>query len=520
MAEPVAELQLSDYLDIARRRRWIIAAIVLMALAAAIAASAAATPQYRAQARVRVETASANNILDDATNLSSSVRNRNLQNEVEFANSDRVRERASQSFGENISASVAPADSSDTLTFSVVDSDPERAANIANTFANAYVSERSVASGERFLNAVTVINERLAEISEERLFLERQLETTSDESSVAIQIATLDAEEARLRSQLNEIDVLSQVSQSASVAILNAANPPGSPFAPSWTRNIALALVAGMILGVGAALLRETLDDTVVNKRDFERAADGTPVLGVIPKPWNGRRRGRDRRLIASRTGAFTEAFRSLRSAIELGQATGGDVRSILVTSANPAEGKSTVASHLALSFARAGANVLVIDADMHNPTQHEMFGVENVNGLAEHLANIGEAEIVTEQGSGEGLLSIIPAGTSASPPAELLSSMAAHEFIQKLSYAYDLVIVDSPPLRPVADTLPLARIVDGTLLVGMRGQTNAKEVDQAMELLARAQSRPLGAVLNGADEADGGYGYGYGYGYGANKKK
>ena len=166
MAEPVAELQLSDYLDIARRRRWIIVAIVLMALAAAIAASAAATPQYRAQARVRVETASANNILDDATNLSSSVRNRNLQNEVEFANSDRVRERASQSFGENISASVAPADSSDTLTFSVVDSDPERAADIANTFANAYVSERSVASGERFLNAVTVINERLAEISD------------------------------------------------------------------------------------------------------------------------------------------------------------------------------------------------------------------------------------------------------------------------------------------------------------------------------------------------------------------
>ena len=190
------------------------------------------------------------------------------------------------------------------------------------------------------------------------------------------------------------------------------------------------------------------------------------------------------------------------------------------MTSANPAEGKSTVAAHLALSFARAGANVLVIDADMHNPTQHEMFGVPNVNGLAEHLANIGEAEIVTEQGSGEGLVSIIPAGTSASPPAELLSSMAAHEFIQKLSYAYDLVIVDSPPLRPVADTLPLARIVDGTLLVGMRGQTNAKEVDQAMELMARAQARPLGAVLNGADEADGGYGYGYGYGYGANKKR
>ena len=77
-------------------------------------------------------------------------------------------------------------------------------------------------------------------------------------------------------------------------------------------------------------------------------------------------------------------------------------------------------------------------------------------------------------------------------------------------------MIIDSPPLRPVADTLPLARIADATLLAAMRGQTNAKEVDQAMELLARAQTRPLGAVLNRADEADGGYGYGYGYGYGS----
>lgn len=521
MAEPVAELELSDYLDIARRRKWVIATVVALTLGAAILASALQTPQYRAQARVRVESASTNGgILDDTTNLSSNVRDRNLQNEVEFAKSDRVRDRASSEFGEIIQASVAPAGGSDTLTFSSVDQDPDRAANVANTFAGAYVSERSVASGERFLSAVTVINDRLAEISAERLELERQLESSSDASSVNIQIATLDAEEARLRAQLNEIDVLGQINQSASVAILNQAEAPSSPFAPSWIRNIALALVAGLVVGVGAALLRETLDDTIINKRDLELATDGTPVLGVIPRPWTGRGRARrDRRLIATRTGAFTEAFRSLRSAIELGQASGSEIRSILVTSANPAEGKSTVVSHLALSFARAGANVLVIDADMHNPTQHELFGVHNVNGMAEHLANIGEAEIVTEQGSGESLVSVIPAGTSASPPAELLSSMAAHEFIQKLSYAYDLVIVDAPPLRPVADTLPVARIVDATLMVAMRGQTNGKELAQAMELLARAQSRPLGAVLNGADEADGGYGYGYGYGYGAKKR-
>ena len=94
-----------------------------------------------------------------------------------------------------------------------------------------------------------------------------------------------------------------------------------------------------------------------------------------------------------------------------------------------------------------------------------------------------------------------------------MLSSNQTPEFIKKLSYEYDLVIVDSPPLRPVADTLPLASVVDATILVAMNNQTNATEIDQALELLARAQTTPVGAVLSGVDQAQGGYGYGYGYG-------
>ncbi len=519
MAEPTAELHLSDYVDIARRRKWVIIAIAVLALAAAIAASALQTPLYRAEARVRVESGQSGDLIQDATNLSSNVRDRNLQNEVEFAKSDRVEALAQDDFGDEIEASISPASSSDILRFSAVDEDPQRAADIANTFAGAYVTERSAASGERFLNAVTVINDRLAEISTERLALEEELVSAADTASLQIQIASLDAEETRLRAQLNEIDVLNQVSQTGNVSILNAAEAPESPFAPSWVRNIGLAIVAGLILGVGAALLIETLDDTVVTKRDLEAAGDGTPVLGMVPRPYSGRRgRRKERRLVASRTGAFTESFRSLRSAIELGQATGGEIRSILVTSPNPGEGKSTVAAHLAVSFARAGTNVLIVDADMHNPTQHELFGVPNEAGLADHLANLGEAEIAIEQASGENLLSLIPAGTSGSPPAELLASLAAQEFIQKLSYAYDLVIIDSPPLRPVADTPPLARIADATLLTAMRGQTHARTIEHAMELLARAQTRPLGLVMNDVDDSEGGYGYGYGNVYGSRR--
>ena len=512
MADSVTELQLTEYLDIVRRRKWIIASLAALLLIAAIVLSALQTPQFRAEARVRVDLSSSS--LLEERDVSTTVRSRNLQNEVEFANSDRVAQRAADDFGSDIGASVAASSNSDTLSFTAVSPDPEEAAVIANTFANAYVSERSSEAGEEFLSVVNVINDRLAELTNERRELEDQL-AGSDSQSLQIQVATLDAEEARLRAQLNQIDVTSQLSGAATVSILNAAAPPASAFAPSWVRNIGLALVAGLILGAGVALLLETLDDTILQKRDLELATDGVPVLGVIPSPLKSRfGKKRDRRLVTSRTGPFTESFRTLRSAIELGQAAGSEIRSILVTSANASEGKSTVAAHLAVAFARSGSNVLVVDADMHNPTQHQLFGIANENGLAEQLSNIGNAEIITEQASGEGLVSVIPAGTSASPPAELLRSVPAHEFLEKLSYAYDLVIIDSPPLRPVSDTLPLARIADATLMVSMRGQTNAAELDQAIELLARAQTRPFGAVLNGADEQS----YGYGYGYGRSK--
>lgn len=510
MAEPVTELHLSEYIDIARRRKWWLIVIVALSLTLAIGLTSLQPPKYRAAARVRVEVA-ASGILRDAGNISNSIRNRNLQNEVEFARSDRVRVRAETEFGGAITITISPSNESDVVTFDAVGSDPILTASAANTFAAAYVAESSLVIGERYLDAVTVISIRLGEIAERRTELNSLSVAPESDASVQIQVATLDSEEAQLRSQLNEIDVLGDVNRNPDIAVLNAASPPNAAFSPSWLRNIALALVAGIILGAGSALVFETLDDTVITKRDLERATDGTPVIGLIPRHRRSRRNNNDRALITSRTGEFTEAFRSLRSAIELGQATGGEIRSILVTSPNGGEGKSTVAAHLAVAFARSGLDVLVIDADMHSPSQHELFGVANVDGLADFPNEIDEAEIVKEQRSGENLVSIIPAGVGEVPPAELLSSSNAHEFIRKLSFVFDLVIVDSPPIRPVADTLPLARIADATLLVAMRGKTTSTDLQQALELLARAQTRPLGTVMNGADTRESGYGDGYG---------
>ena len=163
----VGELQLADYLDIVNRRKATIVALVAAILTLAIVLSAVQTPQFRAAARVRVEVGSTDT-LDDQSNTSTSVRSRNLQNEVEFANSDRVALAAADSFGREISAVVAASTDSDTLTFTAVDNNPETAAAIANTFADSYVTERSDSTSERFTDVTEVISVRLVEIASQR----------------------------------------------------------------------------------------------------------------------------------------------------------------------------------------------------------------------------------------------------------------------------------------------------------------------------------------------------------------
>lgn len=507
------QLPLGDYLTMVRRRKWLILALVTVVVAGAAAATLIQTPRYRAEARVAVSASSGLEVLNDDPALNSNARDRNLNNEVGFAQSDRVLNRAAETFGSEVEANITMIPSSDILAFTVVDTDPQAATDIANIFAESYVAERSQASGEQFIAAVDVINDRLTDLSAERLELERSMSTTSDSQGVQIQLDSLASEEARLRGQLNEIDVLSQLTGSSSASVLNEAEVPDDPFAPSWPRNLVLGLIAGLLAGLGVAVLAENLDDTILTKADLEAALD-IPVIGVIPEPFRSRLASKNsERLVISENGAFPEAFRSLRSSIELGQAAGTKVGSILVTSASPAEGKSTVASHLAMTLARSNARVLVIDADMHNPTQHKSFRVDNQNGLGEHLLSVSEAEMVTEQATTQGLVKVLPAGVGGTSPADLLRSSKAEELIGKLTDIYDYVIIDSPPLRPVSDTLPLARMADATLLIAMSGSTKAKELDHAMELLERAQVVPFGAVLNNADQAETGYGYGYGYG-------
>jgi capsular exopolysaccharide synthesis family protein len=208
------------------------------------------------------------------------------------------------------------------------------------------------------------------------------------------------------------------------------------------------------------------------------------------------------------------EAVRTLRTALHFGLA-GHDAQTIAVTSPSPGDGKSTIASNLAIAMAQADQKVLIIDADLRKPKQHEIFEMPSEQGLASILSDrrpVDEAIVHT----GIESLDLLPCGPLPSNPVELLNNGFFAELLEDLKKRYDKIIIDSPPVMPVADARVIAAISDSTLLV-LRAERSGRRFSlAARNELWRVRAKRLGVVVNGVPARKGAsYGYGYGYGYG-----
>lgn len=276
---------------------------------------------------------------------------------------------------------------------------------------------------------------------------------------------------------------------------------------PSVSRNLALGLLAGLLLGILAALVLEFLDDTVKTPEDIEQKLR-LAVLGVVPKlgaKQNVAEVADDPR------SAFSEAYRSVRTALQFAT-DHGVPKSLLVTSARPGEGKSTTALTLARHFAQLGKRVLLIEADLRNPSLHRTLsmGASGV-GLSNLLAGactLAEATVQSE----EPRLDIILAGPLPPSPAELLAGSKLVSTLTVAVEVYDQVIIDGPPVLGLADAPILSNAADGTLLVVHAGKTKIKPAQLALKRLLAARARVVGSLLTKYDARATGYGYGYGY--------
>jgi len=319
--------------------------------------------------------------------------------------------------------------------------------------------------------------------------------------------------------------------RSSNIRIVDPALIPTGPSRPNKTRNILLSIVVGLLGGIGLALLREYLDNTVKTPDDVETLAR-LPSLAVVPAltSANGKRHGRFSKLLKTPVvspkegraelishnmpqSQMSEAFRALRTSLLLSQAD-HPPQVILMTSALPREGKTTAAVNLAVTLAQLGDKTLLVDADLRKPGINRALSLVDGKhaGLSSYLAGVSSLDLITVPHPAITNLAAIPTGPIPPNPADLLSSRRLTELVADLRSRFKFVVIDSPPIMAATDAVILSVLVDGVLLVVRSGETPKEAFTRTRDLLAGVKCRVLGVVLNAVDASSPDYYYSYRY--------
>lgn len=388
-------------------------------------------------------------------------------------------------------------------------------------------AEKEVVSGLRA--QVETLNRREAQLyegykqEEQRANIEGQAETrlTTLKREIETNRGLLDTYTQRQKEQ----ELALSSNRPDNIKITGAAVKPIQPIGPQRNRNILVAFLVSLAAGIGLALLLDYLDDSIRTSDDIGRHL-GLPTLALIPHQSSDRRRlalnakpngaGASSALITleDTRSAMAEAYRHLRTSL-LFSSAGKPPQSMLVTSAQPAEGKTTTAINTAITLAQAGADVVLIDCDLRRPRLHSHFDLPNSSGLTNYLSGERNPELLLRTFSNLPKLKIITSGPIPPNPAELLSSAEMRNLLQFLRGNFKHVIIDSPPAISFTDAAILATLVDGVILVAMAGKSSIHLMRRFKQRLLNLGARIYGVVLNGikSDSVEYGY-YGYGQAY------
>ena len=521
-------MELKDYLTPLRRWWWLIVAATLLAAGSSYFDASRQPEQYRSTTTLMIGRA-----IEDPnpTNNTFFMGQQLAQTYADIARRQRVQQATQEALGltwlPDYTARAVP--NNQLIEISVIDTSPERAQAVANELARQLVLQSPTASDQEDMARQEFITRQLAT-------LEANIEQTQAEiEALQLEINTLQSArqiadtQNRIDSLQTKLDtlrsnygtLLSNTQRGAinTLSVIEEARLPTTPINANLWQTVLLAAAIGFVLATGAAFLMEYIDDTVKTPDDIKRLVNLPTLAGIV------RVQGEtdmDKLVVLNHPRSpVSEAFRSMRTAIQFSSIDRPNRATLLMTSSNPMEGKSMNASNLALAIAQAGHKVLLIDADLRRPRLHKYFELPNNNGLTSFLLEMDlEKPIDATQKQVKAVLhdtaqpdlSVITSGPIPPNPSELLGSAKMKVALDLLQEMFDFVIVDSPPALVVTDAIVLATCVDSVILLVEANRTRRGQMVQSVQRLRDVNANVIGTVLNRLQPGDEGYGYYYYY--------
>jgi non-specific protein-tyrosine kinase len=407
---------------------------------------------------------------------------------------------------------VTPVRDTQLLQIKVLGTIPELTAQIANTLPAVFVERNTEMQLGRVAASKTKLEAEIAAIEKDLAVTQQQLLHATDDT----QRTRLETSLAQYRNTYSTLLAsyqqvkLAEAQAINNIVVAEPAAVPEIPIRPRTRTNVLLAAMVGALLALGIGFLVEYLDDTIKTPDDVSRVS-GLSTLGAIARLKEG---DDPRRLVTwlRAKSPESEAYRTLRTNIQF-SSVDSPIRSLLVTSSSPGEGKSTTAANLAVVLAQTGQRVIVVDTDLRRPVLHKIFGVPNNDGLTTALLAGADLALETYLRPTElDTLTVLTSGPIPPNPSEILDSHRMRHLVEVLTQAADIVIFDSPPVLAVTDAVVLGRQVDGVLMVADAGKTREHALAQATAELQKTGANVLGVALNRLNPRRGQHYYYYYY--------
>lgn len=501
-------MEIRHYISLLWRWWWLLLLGVVLGGSTAYVVSKNTTPLYQAMALYIIDQAPSGTGNDYAQAL---FEQKLAQSYIRMVNTRPVREETIRRLELErelsqgaLAGKVSISTLADTqlLAIRVEDTDPERAADIANTIGFVFIEQNQARENQRYAGPIANWEQRLSEISVEIRELEIQISqageaVTPEEAAALSRLQTL-LNESRIHytdafNRLNALQV-SQAQTSNNLIQIEAAQVNRTPIRPRTGSTVLLALIVGGMLALAVIFLVDYLDDTVKSPQEI-MADTGLSTLGTITMI---KGEGAVERLVTATSprDPVSEAYRVLRTNLGF-TAVDGELNSVLITSPSPGEGKSTTAANLAVVMAQTGKRVILVDADLRRPVQHKIFNTANNQGLTTAILDNHTPVTHHLQKTKLPELRIMTSGPIPPNPAELLNSQRMSQVMAELLPECDLIVFDTPPLLTVADASILASRTTGTLLVVESNQTRRATLTQAVERLGNSNAHVSGVVMN-----------------------